>query len=300
MTLIIIVLSPNLSPEWKLIYLMLAGYFHLDTAHRHLSISMAKYMELEKCRTDNRALSSLCSSCVQCTVCTAVYSSSPAHLCRLNPLYYPENRCSSLSVQFSCSVVSNSLRPHGLQHSCSLPTPGAYSNSCPLCQWSHPTISFSVSSSLQSFPALGSFLMSQLFTSGGQRIGISALASVLPMNIQDWSPLGLTGWISLPSKGIFKSLLQHHNSKASVLQRSAFFRVQLSHPYTTTGKTIALTRRTFVCKVMFLLFNVLSRLVITFLPRSKRLLISWIQLFFIGWGNGIPRQYQTSCWSFQN
>ena len=109
MILIIIVLSPNLSLEWKLIYLMLAGYFHLDTAHRHLSISVAEYMELEKCRADNRALSSLCSSHVQCTPCTAVYSSSPAHLCRLNPLYYPENRCYSLSVQFSCSVVSKSL-----------------------------------------------------------------------------------------------------------------------------------------------------------------------------------------------
>ena len=261
---------------------MLAGYFHLDTAHRHLSISVAEYMELEKCRADNRALSSLCSSHVQCTACTAVYSSSPAHLCRLNPLYYPENRCYSLSVQFSCSVMSDSLRPHRLQHArlpCSLPTPGAYSNSCPLCRWCHPTISFSVipvSSGLQSFSASGSFLISQFFISGGQRIGVSALASVLPMNIQDWSPLGLTGWLSLQSKGIFKSLLQHHSSKASILRCSAFFIVQLSHPYMTTGKTIALTRWTFVGKVMFLLFNVLSSLVITFLPRSKCLLISWI------------------------
>ena len=118
--------------------------------------------------------------------------------------------------------------------------------------------------------------MSQLFAWGGQSIGVSASATVLPMNIQDWSPLGWTGWISLQSKGL-KSLLQHHSSKASVLWCSAFFTVQLSHPYMTTGKTIALTRWTFVGKVMSLLFNMLSRLVITFLPRSKCLLISWLQ-----------------------
>ena len=103
------------------------------------------------------------------------------------------------SVQFSHSVMSNSLRPHGLQHtrpSCPSPTPGVYSNSCPLSLWCHLTISSSVipfSFHLQSFPASGSFLMSQLFTSGDQRIGVSASASVLPMNIQDWSPLGWTG-----------------------------------------------------------------------------------------------------------
>ena len=95
------------------------------------------------------------------------------------------------------------------------------------------------------------------------------------MNTQDWSPLGWTGWISLLSKGLSR-VLQQHNSKASILQCSAFFIVQLSHPYTTTGKTIALTRWTFVGKVTSLLFNMLSRLVITFLPRSKRLLISWL------------------------
>ena len=108
------------------------------------------------------------------------------------------------SVQFSCSVVSNSLRPHGLQHSsppCPSPTPRVYSNPCPLCQWCHPTISSSVvpfSSCLQSFPASGCFQMSQLFTSCGQNIGVSASASVLPMNIQDWFPLGLTGLIHSP------------------------------------------------------------------------------------------------------
>ena len=104
--------------------------------------------------------------------------------------------------------------------------------------------------------------------------GISASTSVLPMNTQDWSPLRWTVWISSQS---LQSLLQHHSLKASILQPSAFFLVQLSHPYMTTGKTIALTRQTFVDKVMSLPFNVLSRLVITFLPRSKRLLISWLQ-----------------------
>ena len=112
--------------------------------------------------------------------------------------------------------------------------------------------------------------MSQLFASGGQSIGVSASASVLPMNVQDWLDL-------LAVQGTLKSLLQHHSSKASILQRSAFFTVQLSHPYMTTGKTIALTRQTFVGKIMSLLYNMLSRLVITFLSRSKRLLISWLQ-----------------------
>ena len=112
------------------------------------------------------------------------------------------------SVQFSCSVVSDSLRPHGLQHSrppCLSPTPGVHPNPCPLSRWCHPTISSSVvpySSCLQSFPASGCFQMSQLFTSGSQSIGVSATASVLPMTIQDWFPLGLTGWISLLSMGL--------------------------------------------------------------------------------------------------
>ena len=104
------------------------------------------------------------------------------------------------------------------------------------------------------------------------------VAEVLEFQLQqDWSPLGWTGWISLQSKGTLKSLLQHHSSKASIPLHSAFFTVQLSHPYMTTGKTIALTRWTFVDKVMSLLFNMLSRLVIAFLPRSKHLLISWLQ-----------------------
>ena len=165
--------------------------------------------------------------------------------------------------------MSNNLQPHGLQHTrppCPTPTPGVYSNSCPLSWWCDPTISSSVipfSSSLQLFPASGSFPMSQLFVSGGQSIGVSASTSVLRMNTQDWSPLGWKGWISLQVQGTLKSLLQHHSSKASILWCSAFFIVQLSHPYMTTGKTIALTRWTFVGKVMSLLLNMLSRLIIT-------------------------------------
>ena len=133
------------------------------------------------------------------------------------------------SVQFTRLVVSNSLQPHEPQHArppCPSPTPRIYPNSCPLSRWCHPTISSSVvpfSSCLQSFPVSGSFPMSQLFSSGGPSIGVSASTSVLPINTQDWFPLGWTGWT-------LKSLLQHHSSKASILQRSAFFTVQLSHP----------------------------------------------------------------------
>ena len=159
------------------------------------------------------------------------------------------------SVQFSCSVVSHSLRPHESKHArppCPSPSPGVHSNSRPSSRWCHPAISSSVVpffSCPQCPPASESFPMSQLFTWGGQSTGVSPLASFLPKNTQDWCPLEWTGWISLQSK----SLLQHHSSKASILRRSAFFTVQLSHPYMTTGKTIALTRRTFAGKVMSLL-----------------------------------------------
>ena len=134
------------------------------------------------------------------------------------------------------------------------PTPGACSNLCPSSRWSHPTISSSVVPfffCLQSFSASGSFPKSQFFASGGQSIGASASASVLPMNNQDWFPLRLSGsidWVLLAVQGTLKSLLQHHSSKASILLCSAFFIVQVSHPYMTTGKTIALTRWTFVSK----------------------------------------------------
>ena len=157
--------------------------------------------------------------------------------------------------------MSDSLWTHVLQHArppCLSPTPRVYPNSCPLNQWCHPTISSSVipfSSRPQSFPASGSFQMSQLFELGGQRIGVSAATSALPMNTQDWSPLGWTGWISLMSKGLSRvfsnTAVQSINSLAS-----AFLIVQLSYPYMTTGKTIALTRWTFVAKVMSLLIHV--------------------------------------------
>ena len=165
--------------------------------------------------------------------------------------------------------MSDSLWPHESQHArppCPSLTPGVHSNSCPSSRWCHPAISSSVvpfSFCPQSLPASGSFQMSQLFTWSGQSIRVSASVSVPPMNTQDWSPLEWTGWISLQSKGL-SSLLQHHSSKASILWHSAFFTVQLSHPYMTTGKTISLTRWTFVGKVMSLLLNMLSRLVITF------------------------------------
>ena len=162
-----------------------------------------------------------------------------------------EQRQRDCSVQFSCSVISDSLQPHELQHTrppCPSPTPGVYPNSCPLSRWCHLTISSSVVpffSCLQSFPTSGSFQMSQLFTSGGQNTGVSASTSVLPMNTQDWYPLGWTGWISLKSKGL-ESLLQHHSSKASILRHSAFlielinfqaeFRKDISNPNLMGGK----------------------------------------------------------------
>ena len=156
-------------------------------------------------------------------------------------------------IQFSHSVMSDSSRPYALQHTrppCPSPTPRVYTNSCPLSQWCHPTISSFVilfSSCLQSFPASGFFPVIQFFASGGQSIGVSASASVLPMNIQDLFLLGLTGLISLQSKGLSRvfsnTTVQKHQRK-----HSAFFVVQLSHPYMTTGKTIALIIQTFVDK----------------------------------------------------
>ena len=156
--------------------------------------------------------------------------------------------------------MSNSLWPHEPQNAwppCPSPTPRVHPNPCLSSRWCHPTILYSVipfSFCPQSFPASGSFQMSQLFASGGQSIGVSASTSVLPMNTEDWSPLGWTGWISLQSKGL-SILLQHHSSKASIFGRSDFFIAQLAHRYMATGKTIALTRWTFVGKVMSLLFN---------------------------------------------
>ena len=170
-------------------------------------------------------------------------------------------------VQFSWWVVSDSLWPHEMQHArppCPSSTPRVYPNSCPLSQWCHPTISSSAvpfSSCSQSFSASRSFQMSHLFSSGGQSIGVSASTSVLPMNTQDGSPLGWTAWVSLQSKGLSRLFSN------TTVQKHQFFNTQLSlwsnspHPYMTTGKTIALTRWTFVGKAMSLFFNMLSRLV---------------------------------------
>ena len=165
--------------------------------------------------------------------------------------------------------MSNSLQPHESQHirpPCPSPTPGVHTPSCPLNRQCHPAISSSVvpfSSCPQSLPASESFPMSQLFAWGGHSTGVSASASVLPMNTQDSSPLAWTRWISLQSKGLSKVFSN------TTVQKHQFFSAQLSsqsnsHPYTTTGKTIALTRQTFVGKVISLLFNILSRFVITF------------------------------------
>ena len=184
------------------------------------------------------------------------------------------------SVQFSHSVVSNSFWLHGGQHArlpCPSPTLGAYSNSCPSSRWCHPTISSSVilfSSCLQSCPVAGSFLVSSSHQ----------VSKVLELQLCHQSFQWIFRMISfsidwfdlLAVEGTLKSLLQHHSSKASILRPSAFFTVQLSHPYMTTGKTIGLTIWTFVGKVVSLLFNMLFRFVIAFLTGSRHLLISWL------------------------
>jgi len=154
------------------------------------------------------------------------------------------------SVQFSRSVVSNSLPSHELHHArspCPSPTPGVHSNSCPWSQWCHPAISSSIvlfSSCPQSLQASGSFPMNQLFSWGGQNIGVSASTSVLPMNTR--TDLLRMNWLDLPAvQETLKSLLQHHSSKASIRQLSAFFTVQLSHPYCS-----AIKRNTFESVLM--------------------------------------------------
>ena len=175
-------------------------------------------------------------------------------------------------VVFSRQVVPSSLRSHGRQHAsllCPLLSPGVCANSFPLSQWCYLTILSSVtpfSFCLQPFPAAGYFPVGQLFAWGSQSSGASASASVLPMTIQDWFPLD---WlVGCPcSPGDSQESSPTPQFKASILQCSAFFIVQLSHPYMTTGKPIDLTRQTFFGKVMSLLFNMLSRFVITFLPR---------------------------------
>ena len=216
----------------------------LHTANSHWLSILYMVVCIFQCDFFNSSLLHLSPLCPQTVlyVCISIFSSVQL----LSP------------VQLFATPWTAARRPP-----CPSPTPEACSNSCPLNWWWHPTTSSSVvpfSSYLQSFLASGSFPMSQFFTSGGQMIGFSASASVLPMNIQDWFPLEWTGWISLQSKGLSRVFSNiNHSSKASVLWCLAFFIVQLSHLYMTTGKTIALTRQTFVCKVMSLLFNMLSR-----------------------------------------
>ena len=184
------------------------------------------------------------------------------------------------SVQFSRSVVSNSLLPHELQHArppCPSPTPRVYPNSCPLSGWCHPTISSSVVpfSSCPVFPSIRVFSNESALRIRWPKYW-SFTFNISPSNEHSGLISFSMDWLDLLEvQGTLKSLLQHYSSEASILWHSALFIV--SHPYVTTGKTIALTRRTFVDKIMSLLFNMLSRLVITFFPRSKHLLISWLQ-----------------------
>ena len=179
--------------------------------------------------------------------------------------------------------MSDYLRPHESQHTRPprpSPTPRVHSNSSPSSQLCHPTISSSVvpfSSCLQSLPASEAFPMSQFFTWGGQNIGSFSFSKSPSKEHPGLISFRMDLLDLLADQETLKSLLQHHSSKASILQPWAFFTVQLSHPYMTTGKTIALIRWTFVGKEMSLLLNMLSRLVVTFLPRSKCLLISWLQ-----------------------
>ena len=186
------------------------------------------------------------------------------------------------SVQFSRSVLSDSAAPWTAAGQAFLSITNSQSMLKLMSIQSVMALSSSVvpfSSYLQSFPGLESFPMSQFFPSGSHSIGVSASASVLPMTIQDGFLLGLTGLISLQSKGLSRvfsnTTVQKHQLVSAKL--SLWSHIHTLHPYVTTGKTIALTRWTFVGKIMSLLFNMLSRLVIVFLPRSKHLLISWLQ-----------------------
>ena len=223
-------------------------------------------------------------------------------------------------IQFSHSVVSNSLWPHGLQQArppCPSPTSGVYSNSCPLSWWCHsnhlilcrPLLPPSVFPNIRVFSDESTLHMRwPKYWSFSFRISPSNEYSGLIAFRMDWLDL-------LAVQGTLKSLLQHHSSKALILRCSAFFIVQLSHTYVITGKTIALTRWTFVGKKLSLLFNMLSRLVITFLPRSKRLLFSWLQwfwspenwslplfplfpyLFAVKWWDRMPWTLFSECWA---
>ena len=184
----------------------------------------------------------------------------------------------------SHSVMSDSLWPHGPQHArppCPLPTPGVHPNSCPLSQWCHPAIHLILCRPPLLLPPI--FRSITVFSSESTLCMRwpkywSFSFSINPSNEHPGLISFRMDWLDLlADRGTLKSLLQHHDSKALIFQCSAFFTIQLSHPYMTTGKTIALTRWTFVGKVMSLLFNTLSRLVKTFLSKGKHLLISWLQ-----------------------
>ena len=184
---------------------------------------------------------------------------------------------------FSHSILPDYLPPHGLHHirlPCISLSPRVCSNSCLFSRWCHPTISYSVipfSFCLKSFPTSGSFPVNWFFASGGQRIGASGSASVLLMNIQGWFPLGWTGLIFLHTKRLSRVFSNTTVQKHQFFSTLPSLKVQLSHLYKTTGKTIALTIWTIVSKVVFLLFNMLSRFVISFLPMNNHLLISLLQ-----------------------
>ena len=189
--------------------------------------------------------------------------------------YHISHNCVKLllsSVQFSRSVTSDSLQPHRLQHArppCPSPSPRACSNSCPSSRWCHPTISSSVILLTSDFPSIRVFSSESVLCIRWPEYW-SFSFSISPSNEYSGLISFRMDWLDLLAvQGTLKSLLQHHSSKTSVLWHSVFFTVQLSHPYMTTGKTIALTRQTFVDKVMSLLFSMMSRLVIAFLPRSK-------------------------------
>ena len=188
-----------------------------------------------------------------------------------------------VSVQFSCSVVSDSLQPHEPQHArppCPSLTPGVHSNPCPLIKLVMPSNHLILCCPLllppSIFPSIRDFSNESALRIRWPKYW-SFSFNISPFNKHSGLISFRTDWLDLLAVKGLSSLLQHHSSKASILQRSAFFIVQLLYPYMTTGKTIALTRRAFVGKVTSLLLNMLSRLVITFLPRSKRLLISWLR-----------------------
>ena len=182
-------------------------------------------------------------------------------------------------IQFS-SVVSDSLWPHGLQHArppCPSPTPGVYSNSWPLSRWCHLIFCRPLLFLPPIPPSIRVFSNESTLHRRWPKYWSFSFSIIPSKEIPGLISFRMDSLDLLAVQGTLKSLLQHHSSKASVLRHSAFFIVQLSHPYMTTGKTIALTRQTLVGKVISLLSNILSRLVITFLQRSKRLLISWLQ-----------------------